>query len=295
MYMPYTTHPVMPKVRSEAAFFAMEHGVRRAALRYGVSPGTISKWVDKVALYGAHPIPTISSRPHTHPNELPEEMVSRILALRSERNQCAEILHHRLKQEGIIVSLSSVKRILQRNGCTRFSPWKKWHTYPPRPIPETPGMLIEIDTIADGPHTDRLYAYTLLDVCSRWAYADVARSINTFASVRFLHEARRKAPFLMQTVQSDHGQEFSRRFTMRLLHHGVAHRHSRVRTPTDNGHLERFNRTLQQECFSKIPRSLRSWRKEIPEYLRYYNTERPHMGLEMQTPSDILKCFQAID
>lgn len=285
----------MPKVRSEAAFFALEHGVRKAALRYGMSPGTISKWVDKVALYGAHPIPTKSSRPHHHPHELSETMVSRILALRSERNQCAEILHYRLEKEGTIVSLSSVQRVLRRHGCTRFSPWKKWHTYPPRPLPETPGMLVEIDTIVDGPHTDRLYAYTMLDVCSRWAYADVARSINTFASVRFLNEARETAPFPMQTVQTDHGAEFSRRFTTCILHHGVMHRHSRVRTPTDNGHLERFNRTIQQECFSKIPRSLRSWKKKIPAYLEYYNNERPHMGLAMQTPSDILKCFQAID
>jgi len=31
------------------------------------------------------------------------------------------------------------------------------------------------------------------------------------------------------------------------------------------------------------------WRREIPEYLRYYNHERPHMGLEMKTPAEILK------
>jgi len=31
------------------------------------------------------------------------------------------------------------------------------------------------------------------------------------------------------------------------------------------------------------------YQKEIPEYLRYYNTERPHMGLGMKTPTDIIK------
>ena len=69
----------------------------------------------------------------------------------------------------------------------------------------------------------------------------------------------------------------------------MAHRHSSVRQPNDNAHLERFNRTIQEECLSRVPRSLASYQREIPAYLHYYNTERPHMGLEMRTPEDIIK------
>ena len=101
--------------------------------------------------------------------------------------------------------------------------------------------------------------------------------------------AREMAPFSLTTLQSDHGSEFSKWFTQRVIERGLAHRHTRVRTPNDNAHLERFNRTIQEECIAKIPRSLMSWRKELPEYLHYYNEERPHMGLEMKTPADILK------
>lgn len=97
------------------------------------------------------------------------------------------------------------------------------------------------------------------------------------------------SPFKFKTLQSDHGAEFSKWFIKRIIERGMAHRHSRVRTPNDNAHLERFNRTLQEECLSRIPRSLRGWQKEIPEYLRYYNEERPHMGLQMKTPIDIIK------
>jgi putative transposase len=67
--------------------------------------------------------------------------------------------------------------------------------------------------------------------------------------------------------------------------------------PSDNGHLERFNRTIQEECLSHVPRNLKSYQKEIPEYLHYYNYERPHMALDMKTPIKILnqnRC-QAID
>jgi transposase InsO family protein len=268
-------------------------GVRKVARHFGYTPGAVSKWLERARNLpsNASVIPTRSSRPHHHPHELPLEIVSRILTIRGERNQCAEIIHYRLKEEGILVSLSSVKRTLRRCGLSRFSRWKKWHQSPPRPIPEKPGILVEIDTIADGSHLDRLYVYTLLDVCSRWTHAVPCLEINTHRSLRFVESARTVSPFLFQTLQSDHGPEFSKWFTKRIVERGLGHRHSRVRMPSDNGHLERFNRTLQEECLARVPRSLRSWQKEIPEYLRYYNEERPHMGLGMKTPIDILKVF----
>jgi transposase InsO family protein len=238
-------------------------------------------------------IPTESSRPHHHPNELSKEMVWRILELRKERNQCAEILRHRLKKGGLSVSLSSVKRVLQRFEMTRFSRWKKWHQYPERPMPEKPGFLVEIDTIHDGDLRERMGLYTLLDVCSRWAHALPTIGMNTRKSLRFVERAKIIAPFEFKTIQSDHGSEFSLWFTKRILEGGMSHRHSRIRTPNDNAHLERFNRTIQEECIARIPRNIIVWRKEIPEYLRYYNTQRPHMGLGMKTPADIIKAVQS--
>ena len=163
------------------------------------------------------------------------------------------------------------------------------HQYPPRPFPENPGILVEIDTIVDGPYTDRLYVYTLLDVCSRFAFAFPFISADTANSIRFLEKAVPFVPFPMQTIQSDHGAEFSRRFTDRLLKRGFSHRHSRIRTPTDNGHLERFNRTIQEECINRVVRDIKVYRKEIAEYLRYYNHERPHMALNMKTPAEVLR------
>lgn len=262
---------------------------RKVARHFGFTHSAIVKWVAKAPTDGRFVIPTRSSRPWSHPDALSPEMIETILSYRLERNQCAEILHYRLNANGHQVSLSSVKRTLQRNQMTRFSKWKKWHQYALRPIAERPGILVEIDTIHDGGYEDRLYIYTLLDVCSRWAYAIPALHINTHRSLRFVDAGRGIAPFAFQTLQSDNGPEFSKWFTKRIDERGMTHRHSRVRQPNDNAHLERFNRTIQDECISRIPRSLASWQKEIPEYLRYYNEERPHMGLQMKTPVDIIK------
>jgi transposase InsO family protein len=277
----------------EAVRLVKEHSwsTRQAARHFGFTHSAVVKWLRKAQFLpqNSQLIPTQSSRPDHHPHCLEPATVRRILELRKERNQCAEILHHRLLDEGTIVSLSSVKRVLKRSGCSRYSRWKKWHQYPPRPMPEKPGILVEIDTMFEGYPDDRLSVYALIDVCSRWAYAVAEERINSLASVRFVVSAQQKAPFKFLTLQSDHGSEFSKWFTKVIGCHGFSHRHSRVRRPTDNGHIERFIRTLQEECLNLIPRNQMSWKKNIPEYLHYYNTGRPHMSLDFKTPTEILK------
>lgn len=293
MYMAYTTNPKLPRLRMEMANLVLREGWSTVQVaRYsGYSQSTIVRWVAKAKATNLRTIPTESSRPHQHPHKLDQQIVQRILALREERQQCAEILHHRLEQEGVLVSLSSVKRTLKRYGRTRFSQWKKWHIYPERLLPQNPGILTQIDTIHCGAHHERLYIYTFIDVCTRWAWAMPLERISTHASWQFVKQIQQRTPFTLQCIQTDHGPEFTKWFTKQCVHNNIAHRHSRVRKPTDNGHVERFNRTIQQECLRRIPRSLKSWKKEIPLYMHYYNTERPHMGLAMKTPQETMRSY----
>lgn len=292
--MAYTTNPHLPRIRLEAAKLVLEKGwsTRKVARHTGFNQSTIVRWVHLARLGNSgHTIPTLSSRPHHHPHQLSTEMVGRIVAYRQKYQRCAEVLHYLMTRDGYLVSLSSVKRVLKKAGLTRYSKWKKWHQYEPRPLPEKPGILVEIDTIVDGPYQDRLYIYTLLDVCSRWAFALPVSRISTRASWGFIEQAKPALPFSLHLLQSDHGAEFSKWFSKQAEAHGIAHRHTRVRRPTDNGHLERFNRTIQEECLSRIPKSIPAYQKAIPEYLHFYNTERPHMALNMLTPFQVMQSY----
>jgi transposase InsO family protein len=293
MYIPYTTNPHIPRVRMQSAQLVLRDGwsTRKVARYTGFNQSTIVRWVEQAQKTNGLVLPTRSSRPHTHPDALPHTIVRHILELRSERDQCAEILHHRLGEEGIKVGLSSVKRVLKRHGISRFSKWKKWHQYPLRPQAEKPGMLVQIDSMREGLPAEHLYAYAAIDVCSRWAHAVPVFRINTHASNNFVIDAQTHAPFSFHTIQSDHGSEFSKWFTKALDVRGVEHHHSRVRTPTDNAYVERFIQTLQRECLNRIPRNLKAWQKEIPEFIRYYNHERPHMALNYQTPAQVMRSY----
>lgn len=291
MYMPYTTNPKLPRLRMDAVKLVRSGwSVRKVARYTGFNPSTISRWVKKAERIGRNQlwIPTQSSKPKHSPLALPPTTVRAIVRQRLEHNRCAEVLQEELEQKDIVVSLSSIKRTLDREHLTKKrSPWKRPHDFTPRPIPAHPGDLVEIDTI----HIivpERFYIYTLLDVCTRWAFAAVALRVRASDSLRFVRAATKESPFPFAMLQSDHGSEFSQKFSLEV---GVAHRHTRVRTPNDNAHLERFNRTIQEECFSRVPASPRHYRHVLPEYLHYYNTERLHMGLNLKTPSEVLRSY----
>lgn len=290
--MAYTQNPKMPKVRGDAvALLAKGWSTREVALRFGFNQSTIARWGKIAAIRGYGAIPTRSSRPKTSPNALPRTVVATIVHERAERGRCAEHVHHALKKDGITVSLSSVKRTLDRALLTKKrSPWKRPHDATPRPTAVSPGALLQLDTIhIIAPDGSRIYVYTIIDLYSRFAYAEVVKKIGAEASARFVRRAQVRAPFPFMMIQTDNGSEFSTRFTHRLQVLGTAHRHSRVRKSNDNAHIERFNRTIQEECLDHATHNIRDFRTAIRKYLPYYNTERSHMGINYQTPQEVMQ------
>lgn len=288
MYMAYTTNPRLPRVRMDAVRKVRAGwSTVKVARHFGYSQGVIVKWVKRAPWNRRlRTIPTRSSRPHCHPKSLPQKIVDAIVAKREEHNRCALVVHRELQAAGITVSLSSVKRTLRRKGLIRErSPWKRWHSIFARPTAEKPGDLVQIDTIhIHWRGKPIFYVYTLIDLFSRFAYAKVVWRINTHESLKFVREAERAAGFSFRVIQTDHGPEFSAWLTEQLGILGVAHRHSRVRQANDNSHIERFNRTIQEECLDRVPTNLFAYRKAIKTYLAYYNGERTHMGIDFLTP-----------
>ena len=162
MSMSYSKNPNLPKVRAEAVKMVRAgHSTRAVARHFGYTHSAVVKWCKKVPedFYQYRIIQTESSRPKHHPKELPEEIIKQILKYRYKTRRGADFIHFCLRREGVTVSLSSVKRTLKRHGLTKYSQWKKWHEYSPRPLPELPGLLVEVDTIHDGVCGNQLYIY----------------------------------------------------------------------------------------------------------------------------------------
>lgn len=283
----YTINPKMPKIRRDAVLFAEKHGVRCAARHFGFSPGAVVLWKKRAQVVGLHPILTRSSRPKRSPRALERRLVNLIIDKRIALNRSAEVVHKSLSEDGVIVSLMSVKRTLDRAHLTRKrSPWKRYHAPSPRPVADAPGALIQADTVhlaIQG--KTALYVFTCIDVYSRWAYARVYTKANTRTATLFIKQAQVAAPFLFRCVQTDNGSEFSTHFTDRIH---LRHRHTRVRQSNDNAHVERFNRTLREECLDALPVHLTTINRALPKYLKHYVETRHHFGIELRKPIQLL-------
>ncbi len=283
--MAYTTNDKLPDVRRRARELIKEGwSTRKVARHLGYTQSAIVKWSHRTTA------DTVPSRPKKSPRALPEELRARIIAKRLEVRRCAEVVHALLLREGVSVSLSSVKRVIGTYCAPlkRKSAWARMRTYAPRPDADHPGALVEMETIHFFDENGiKRYVYTALDVYSRTGYAWMSPKCNAVRSVQFFEKARRYFSFTIETIQTDNGPEFKTWFTDHVVRKGMRHRHNHPRSPNENGHLERFNRTIQEEmpkeglCFH-IP-------SDIPIFIDWYNTKRPHLSLQCRTPSEMLK------
>lgn len=289
--MPYTSNPYAPKARMIARNDVLHRGLSmaEAGRKYGVTRSAVWKWMKKAKerrINGNSLLWTQSSAPYRHPNMLKPKVVNRIIELRQELKRCAPVIHQHLKNEGFTVSLSSVERLLRRLELTR----KKRQAVPympiPRPDPLFPGALVEVDTIHFvRSDYSRCYVYAVIDVYSRLGYAEYHQSFSHKASFEVILNAEKYFGFKFKTVQTDNGPEFSESLWHLLRRKKIVLRHSRVRKPNDNAHVERFIRTIQEECFGRTNPREETVRGQLKNYILYYNERRLHLSLNLETPT----------
>ena len=323
--MAYSTNPHLPKARALAMKLLVLERVplQVVANRCGVNRSTIWRWKRKWLKLNENQqlvnmnrpsrnagsntfrlmscswlIPTLSPRPHTSPRAICREIVARVLELREQLKRCAEVVwHHLLHKDGIVISLSSVRRILRRHYCFDGARKKRVRSdNPRRPLVTKPGELVQTDTIHYiCPLTKRRrYVYTVIDLYTRMAYAEVHSRILPGIAADVVLRASKLFGFVFQLVQADNGPEFGRYFTQVLARNHVAVRHSRLGRPNDNAHIERFNRTIQEECLGNrltYKTTDKTVQARLAAYLDYYNHERVHLGIQLQTPAVMLQRF----
>jgi transposase InsO family protein len=294
--MSYTSSPYAPKARFDAARLVVKGGMRKSqvARMYGVHRATIGKWVSrfpgktrKLNQYG-HYIDTLSSAPNHHPKQTSDEVVSRIIELRGKlKGRCAPVIHAHLILEGYKISVRTVGRVLRREGLIRKKKQSRFlKSIYLRPEAKLPGDLVQMDTIhvVRSDHS-KYYIFCLIDLYSRLAYAQYSTNLKQSTSYVVVKNGQKYLKFNFKMIQTDHGPEFRDGFTYQLSKSSIKLRHSRIRHPNDNAHVERFNRTLQEECFNSLPPKEKTIEKDLKDYLEYYNKERLHLSLSLQTPT----------
>jgi transposase InsO family protein len=173
-----------------------------------------------------------------------------------------------------------------------------------------PGEVVQIDTKALGSlsrgggrearrHTARSLAlpwsqlHLAIDAASRQAYVEARRSAGAEDCSAFVRAAIAHFDahgIRVRRVLTDNGTGYKRRFGDACTALGIRWTRTRPYHPWTNGRVERFNRTLQNECaYAQRFTSDEERRYAIALWLADYHALRPHRGLRGLSPDQWLR------
>ena len=110
-----------------------------------------------------------------------------------------------------------------------------------------PGQCRAFDTVEHFLDGIRRYVITFTDHYSRFAFAWATHSHASLAAREFFAILTDVFPYPLQSVLTDNGSEFMKHFDEEIRRLHKTHWHTYPRTPKMNAHVERFNRTIQEE------------------------------------------------
>jgi hypothetical protein len=229
-----------------------------------------------------------------------EEKVKALREKGNNRYEIVDILKVSLKKH--TPSPSGVYNICKRMGINRLtSPMKQNKR---KIIKEKAGELGHVDChylnrdIITGQHV-KLFLVCIVDDYSRIAWAELVEDVKSisvaFATLKCLNFLTSEYQIRFEEILTDNGPEFGTKESAKKLHHpferlllelGITHRYTKPYRPQTNGKVERFWRTIEEDMLRDTSyESKEELKEELLNYLVYYNTVRPHQGINGKTPA----------
>lgn len=151
--------------------------------------------------------------------------------------------------------------------------------------PLYPGHLIALDTIEKIINGNRRYVITFEDIYTRFSFAWATKSHASKAAEEFFTMCIKVFPYSFNFlwVLTDNGSEFKKHFSEKLRELHLNHYHTYPKTPKMNAHVERFNRTIQDEFIDWHISDLlypEIFNQKLIDYLIFYNTKRVHYAFQ---------------
>ena len=272
--------------------------VSEVARLLDMSRPTVYKWLARYKLMGLDGLAELSRRPHSSPSRLSARSVRDILRLRQREGLGPWHIAQRLD-----LSPSSVYRTLCRHGLQYLRPKQPRVVH--RYEKATPGELLHLDIKELTPlrrRTPPEQQFAVLDDYSREAFSRIYPDATTQAATDFLFRAVRYYRYPVQAVLTDNALCFTMNYTVypdrktlfakTCQQLGIRHHLLRPRHPQTNGKVERFFRTVDEECYQRTYfRDTAHRALALKDYIHYYNHDRPHYSLGGLTPVDRRKQF----
>jgi transposase InsO family protein len=264
-----------------------ESGIRREVL---------SRWWKRYEAGGFEALQPSSRRPKT-------------LARKTSKRLARRVLHARRRGIGparialaVPVSPATAHRILVEHGVNRLHPPKPTTTR--RYEKDRPGELLHLDVKFLPALRNARYdfEFAAIDDFSREAVAWITTEQTSRSAADFLERVLTTLPYPITAVLTDNAWVFTMtqafhaqrqtRFQQICAAAGIRHYVLRPYAPQSNGKVERFFRTVDDECLNVQPLlNFKARDRALNRFIQYYNHERPHLSLAGQTPVERRQAF----
>src|SRR4029077_1923179 len=243
--------------------------------RHGIARPVLSRWWARYQAEDLAGLAPRSRRPHRSPTRHVPAVSQAIAATRDFGWGVQRIA------DELGIGHGTVQRELERTGRNRLPRVAR------RPVQRyeksRPGELLHLDlkylpALENRPE----FEYAAIDDFSREGLATIARERSTVAATRFLEHVLTQLPYRVEAVMTDNDMMFTMRyafhsnrltrFEQALKSAGIEHRLIRPRSPESNGKVERFIKTIDDECYRITRPTSSSARVGVLKlFLEYYN------------------------
>ena len=291
--------------------YAEKYGVTKAAIKYKTNRQYIYRW--KRRYDGSiESLRDRSRRPHHHPNQHTPQEIKLITDMRRRNPDSGLVVFWvKLMKRGYSRSITGLYRFLRRQSMMAVKPQNS--KYIPKPYEQMtyPGQRIQVDVkfvpsacLVNEAKGQRFYQYTAIDEYSRWRFVEAFEEHSSYSSALFLEHLIRAFPCPIECVQTDNGQEFTKRFSSyggsdkptifqaRLREHGIRHKLIRPFTPRHNGKVERSHRKDNERFYATHSfYSFEDFSKQLKVYNRRDYNNFPMRPLGWKSPNETLRNY----
>lgn len=273
----------------------------------GISLWTVYGWVKRgtsitqyTKTYTFQRLQRKSTRPHVIHKALTLQEESAIISFRKKRKYTAEKVRYLLYLSTSIRTIH--RRIKQKGLANRYGnhrrPYYQKTTHMRLKNPTTIGKL-QMDVKYITPELSGLpytsFEYAVIDIYSIYKETVLINHLDQDGAILALMEILQRLPFLPDFIQTDNGLEFQVGFHQYCLDLELKHYLIHKSTSNENAAIERMFRTDEEEFFfmiERVPKDYDELRVWFTEFLREYNYERPHLGINLKIPIEVIKLLQ---
>jgi len=294
--------------------FWQRHGLAATTEAFGVSRRTLQSWKAQLKQGGGKPeaLNSASRAPHRRRRrQWPPDVVAEIRRLRhTYPNLSKEKIHPFLAAFCAARNLPcpsprTIGRLIADDPHKmRLVPPRLDSRGRPKPLgprkdrkpagfrPRGPGHCVALDSVHRVRDGIRRYLITCTDIQSRFGFALAVSHLSSRAARVTMELALLVFPVPIRIALTDNGSEFMKEFQRLMEKRHIQHWFTYPRKPNMNAHVERFNRTVQDEFVDYhedvLYTDLREFNDKLMDWILWYNGKRPHWALNLKPPIHVI-------